>query len=228
MPSIKHSSASNEHYTPPAIAQASRATMGGIALDPASCPLAQSIIRANRFFTQAEDGFRQHWHAPTLLLNPPGGTNKDRTLIHQYGTDSSIAQWFRRLLDAYKSGDVGQAVFVGFQLSVLRICQEAIQYPFVIPQQRIAFWTTPEDLEQRERKKKKPRLDAVQNHLAHCLRKEGQHVTSEYGVVIPSQHPSHDNVLIYLPDRGDIAGSVQRFRQAFSTFGTVKGECALS
>lgn len=143
-------------------------------------------------------------------------------LLNNTALTRAIAQWFRRLLDAYKSGDVKQAIFVGFQLSILRICQEAMQYPFVIPEKRIAFWTTPENLEQRENKKKKPRMTAVQKHLERCSTDESQYVKSENGILVPSQHPSQDNVIIFLPDQANVAASIHRFRLEFKKFGIVK------
>jgi hypothetical protein len=44
---VRHSSESNEHFTPSYIVEAARATLGGtIDLDPASSPRANEIVQA--------------------------------------------------------------------------------------------------------------------------------------------------------------------------------------
>jgi hypothetical protein len=43
---------------------------GEIDLDPASCDIAQQVVKANVYFTKEQDGLRQPWHG-NLFLNPP-------------------------------------------------------------------------------------------------------------------------------------------------------------
>src|SRR5512146_2625457 len=79
----RHSSASNEHYTPPQIVEASRATMGGIDLDPASCALANEVVQARFWFdiaararewgTQAPHASPSYQQPSRFFVNPPGG-----------------------------------------------------------------------------------------------------------------------------------------------------------
>lgn len=61
-----------EWYTPNAVLTLVRQVIGGeISLDPASCPEANKMVRAQRIFTQADDGLAQDWTAPSVYLNPP-------------------------------------------------------------------------------------------------------------------------------------------------------------
>jgi len=59
-----------EWYTPAPIIEAARAVMGGIDLDPASCPLAQDTVQAAHYFTEAENGLDQIWQG-RVFVNPP-------------------------------------------------------------------------------------------------------------------------------------------------------------
>lgn len=83
---VRHSSASNEHFTPPAVVEAARAVMGSIHLDPASCALANSVVRATLYLSVAEHRDNPTLETPwthldpmwahrgiSVFLNPPGG-----------------------------------------------------------------------------------------------------------------------------------------------------------
>ena len=61
----------NEWFTPPQYIEAARKVMGGIDLDPASNPIAQKTVQAERYFTKDQDGLKQEWNAQTVWLNPP-------------------------------------------------------------------------------------------------------------------------------------------------------------
>jgi ParB family chromosome partitioning protein len=124
-----HSSASNEWYTPANVVEAARAVMGEIDMDPASCFEANKVVRAFRYFDEVTDGLAQRW-AGRVFLNPPGGRG-------------SAAKWWKRLEGDWVRGFVDEAVFVGFNLEILRTGQDGrsgpASYPFCIPSKRLKF-----------------------------------------------------------------------------------------
>lgn len=133
----RHSSKSNEHYSPPLIVEPARATLGHIDLDPASCPLANSVVRAERIYTEADHGLELPWRGRTFL-NPPGGKE---------GNDSVQATWWFRLAEQWMTGAVEAAVFVGFSVEVLQVTQcdrprglpVPAELPHCIPARRVAY-----------------------------------------------------------------------------------------
>jgi hypothetical protein len=59
-----------ERYTPAKYIEIARRVLGGIDLDPASCKMAQAIVKAKRYFTYRDDGLKRKWHGH-VFLNPP-------------------------------------------------------------------------------------------------------------------------------------------------------------
>jgi hypothetical protein len=112
--SARHSAADPNWTTPPEWVERIRACLGGkIELDPFSSEIANRSIRAERFFTEADDGFKQEWNAKTVLVNPPGRTIKKswRKLVTEFQSAGPHLPWY---------GRIGQAIWVGF--SVEQIC----------------------------------------------------------------------------------------------------------
>jgi hypothetical protein len=159
---VQHSSKSNEHYTPPQIVEPSRALLGGIDLDPCSCELAQEVVQAGCFFTQ--NALFNPWKADadgafTVFCNPPGGLLHPETLLPckqgTAGAKSSLAVYWTKLWNEWQIGNVSQAIFVCFNLEVLRLtqdeslgCAPALDFPICYLRDRPKYWnaSTPVEL----------------------------------------------------------------------------------
>ena len=88
----------NEWFTPPQYIEAARRVMGTIDLDPASNPVAQKIVGADRFYTKYDDGLTQPW-AGTVWLNPPY-------------SQPLIGLFVERLAAEFASGRVSSAIML--------------------------------------------------------------------------------------------------------------------
>jgi hypothetical protein len=93
---VAHNSGNNEWYTPAPFIQAAREAMGRIDCDPASSPIANATVQAERFFTAEDDGLQQETWGECVWMNPPYA-------------QPLIGQFADALAERVRSGEVRQA-----------------------------------------------------------------------------------------------------------------------
>lgn len=131
-----------EYYTPLAIVDAARVTLGGIDLDPASSPEANRTVRAAKFYTVADDGLAQPWAGRVWMNHPFSKGWRACTATCQRKTCAKRGyhvpvdvpgnqQWIERLVRAYVEGDVVQAVCICFAATSERWYAPLHAYPQV-------------------------------------------------------------------------------------------------
>jgi hypothetical protein len=107
--------------------------MGNIDLDPASCEVANQIVKANRIYTKETDGLSRlfsSWKAETVWLNPPYGKS---------GGDSYAGLFSSRLVEEYQQGNVKQAVLLVNLYPAYKWFAPLFNYTWCIPDHRICF-----------------------------------------------------------------------------------------
>jgi hypothetical protein len=149
---VQLSAKSVEHYGPPWLADASREVLGGIDLDPSSCSLANTIIKADHYYGLPEDGFVMPWGG-RMYVNPPGGKQRFEGRLH-----NRQALWYSRLAAEWEEGEIESAIFVVFNLELFKYAQRypvvhPVDLPICYPSARVRFhkpahvdgaWTTVE------------------------------------------------------------------------------------
>lgn len=74
----------SEWYTPKFVILTANRTMDGITLDPCSCDKANETVRADRFFTQEDNGLKQDWSGERVWLNPPFDTRNAEAFTEKF------------------------------------------------------------------------------------------------------------------------------------------------
>lgn len=123
-----HNTGCFEWYTPPHVIAAARAVLGGIDLDPASCEVANVVVKATTYYTAELDGLTQTW-AGRVWLNPP--------YAHPL-----VGQFVDKLLDAYRSGAVPEALVLLNNVTDTAAFQRlaAVAVAWCFPRRRLQFW----------------------------------------------------------------------------------------
>ena len=67
----QHPADPDELRSPAEYVDAAREAMGGIELDPASCAVANGVVRAERYYAKDDLGQTRDWRADSVWLSPP-------------------------------------------------------------------------------------------------------------------------------------------------------------
>lgn len=241
--SVKHSSETSEQFTPVRIIEMCRKVLGTIDLDPASCELANTRVKAKSIFT-AKDGeglatFEQKWHG-NVFMNPPGGQG---VVMSGSGYRSNPALFWAKLMHAWHvEQTVNAAIVLGFTMEVLQSSQSVVEYPMLrfplcIPSKRIAFDVPREDkISQLHARVAKAKTNKAKGLLLNKIAE----LESFEGEIVSGDDPPHGNVLILVPPReehfhgldarnrpwvawgGEEGEYTQRFQDVFSELGYVR------
>jgi ParB family chromosome partitioning protein len=110
---INSDSGDVEYYTPQEIVEAARRVMGQIELDPFSSAVANTRVKASRYFALEDDGLNQPWNTPAFWMNHPFGRKTNGPCVRkaeaEYDSGRAICgccitfaatseQWFQPLL----------------------------------------------------------------------------------------------------------------------------------
>ena len=131
--SLLVSSKSNDWNTPPEYIEAAREVMGGIGLDPASNEIANRIVRADKFFTEEDDGLSMPWISHSVFLNSPYGKTRNK---------SNQEIWADKMLREYALHNFGEGILLtkvvpGYEWFDILFCD--LQPTVCITRGRIAF-----------------------------------------------------------------------------------------
>lgn len=93
-------------FTPPHIIEATRAVLGAIDLDPASCAEANEVVRAKKFYTAEDDGLEKPWRG-RVWLNPPFRRGLIEPFVYRLINSRTIGHVSAALLLTNNSTDTG-------------------------------------------------------------------------------------------------------------------------
>lgn len=128
-PPVVDPESGDENYTPPDIVTRVTFALGGVIdLDPASCGIAQAVVKARDYFTIADDALARPWFG-RVFLNPPYSQPACRFFV-------------RRLIADYKARHVRKAVLLMNASTSTQAFHEAAAASSRVcfPSRRIGFW----------------------------------------------------------------------------------------
>jgi hypothetical protein len=214
-----HSTATPIHYTPPEYRDAISDVLDGIELDAASDTYANLLIKAERFFTEQDDGLSKYWEARSVLVNPPGGNNK-------IDGDVPAKTWAKRALEEWQHRRADRLIFVGFNASILWTFQEFLSLNVCYPKQRMRFFCSATSKELIDRFTDKQTgaflTEKYDSYIALKKSNPENHLQTEHGLLIRSDRPQYNNAIVHMPCQNNWVEETERFLDRFSAFGAVR------
>jgi len=117
----------DEWYTPAQYLDAVREVLGGIDIDPASCPEAQLVVNAGQYFTKQDDALTRVW-AGRVWLNPPYSF-------------PLVARFVDHLLAEYEAGRVTAAILLTNNCTDASWFHKPLaRFPVCFTRGRVSFW----------------------------------------------------------------------------------------
>ena len=103
-------------------------------MDPASCDEAQAVIKAEVYYTAADNGLDQDWRAGSVYINPPF-------------TKGLVEQYADKLIDALDAGRVKRAVWLSNNSTETAWFQRLAKKADAIffPAGRLSYWRPGDD-----------------------------------------------------------------------------------
>lgn len=90
----------DEWYTAPRYIELAREVLGHIDLDPASSPIANRVVQADKFYTIDDNGLELPWYGK-VWLNPPYGRSNNVSILRIF---------IEKLVTRYEAGDIEEAI----------------------------------------------------------------------------------------------------------------------
>lgn len=127
-PHVTNNSGNNEWYTPAPLLVAARKVLDNIDLDPASCEIANEVVKADEYYDIDDDGLSLPW-AGRIWLNPP------------YAGDL-IGRFVAKLIAHIATDEVTEAIVLVNNATETAWFQDLAGYATAVcfPKGRIRYW----------------------------------------------------------------------------------------
>lgn len=136
-----------DFVSPPELIGITTSFFGGqIDLDPASSEVANTLISADKFFTQKDDGIRQTWRAKSLYLYPPRDflnndeQPKDPYIFKKRKRFQRSAQrvWLETCLRKYRKNEFDEAIvfLTSSEVALLTTQKIGLDLPLCVAKER--------------------------------------------------------------------------------------------
>ena len=114
----------DDWYTPSSIIEPARRILWSIDLDPASCALANEVVKAKKYFTIDDDGLSQDWFG-NVWCNPPY---------------SDTDRWVKKALKEFREEKINHCLFLCNASVDSRYVHRLLYFPNCFLLGRVAFW----------------------------------------------------------------------------------------